>query len=789
MKSKKIVTLLLLSTMISNTSYVFAEDGISRGEAAQMLIEAADDYNPTVKKSDIIKGYGNGQTNDDKTVTRAEALIMLKRAFGELPAPVGDNLRAAIPKEEFTDIPTWATDELSNVLNAGIVAGTNKGEFSPNAPVTKTQLELFIKRVYALFGTNEKDDFYAAVNKEYLDTSSLKPGRIIAGTFYDLSENSSENVATILKEIVNEKHPVGSTEEKITNLYNNIITVMNSETTDKNVTNSLKPLQPYFEAIDNAKNISDLMEVQAKLKEDLACEPFMGFSLAVDSKDSTRYILTFNVASYGMTKDFYENESAYTAQKELYLNYLTQLLTLCGTDENIAKEQVSNYYLFEKELAKNSLNIEDRINVDNYYNIYNLNQIKELFPEVDINKVLSESGLKEENKILVSDKNLLNTFANLFTEKNIETLKAQAKITLISSYGSTLTPKITKLAEEFNESFLGTSGTYTNEEKATAILQQLMPDYIGKIYAEKYFSEEAKKDVEKMTFDIIANYEKRIDNLTWMSKSTKEKAKNKLKTMNVKIGYPNKWDSYLDNVEFKSTKDGGSYFKNIIDIAKASNEELIKLQGTTVDKEKWSMYPFTANAMYNQNSNDITFPVAMLQKPFYDKDASYEENLGGIGYVIAHEITHAFDNNGAKYDENGNATDWWTKEDYEAFNKLCNKMIDFYEYEEAIPGVDMDGKLTLSENIADQGAVACLTEIANGVENFDFQKFYHSMAIIWANTKTRDYAKYSAEVDVHSSGKLRVNRVVVNCDEFYKAFNITEKDGMYVEPADRIKIW
>ena len=173
----------------------------------------------------------------------------------------------------------------------------------------------------------------------------------------------------------------------------------------------------------------------------------------------------------------------------------------------------------------------------------------------------------------------------------------------------------------------------------------------------------------------------------------------------------------------------------------------------------------------------------------YDINASYEENLGAIGYVIAHEITHAFDNNGAKFDENGNASDWWTKEDYEEFNKRCEKMVYFYNGQEGIPGVTMNGRQTLSENVSDQGAVGCITEIASRLENPDYVKLYRSMANAWATTKTREYAKYTAGVDVHSDEKLRVNRVVVNCEEFYKAFGITEKDGMWVAPEERVKIW
>ena len=249
---------------------------------------------------------------------------------------------------------------------------------------------------------------------------------------------------------------------------------------------------------------------------------------------------------------------------------------------------------------------------------------------------------------------------------------------------------------------MGVSGSYTPEERAALTLQSIMPDYIGEIYAEKYFTEEAKQDVEKMVRDIIDVYRTRIQNLTWMSETTKERAIKKLDTMGVKIGYPDKWESAIDHAEIKSTQDGGSYFTNMLSIVAAQKAETIALQNQPVDRTQWIMYPFTVNACYSATQNDITFPAAILQAPMYDVNAPYEQNLGGIGYIIAHEITHAFDNNGAKFDENGNAADWWTQEDYEAFHQLCDEMIAFYDGQEGVPGIPMNGTLTLSENVADQ---------------------------------------------------------------------------------------
>ena len=293
----------------------------------------------------------------------------------------------------------------------------------------------------------------------------------------------------------------------------------------------------------------------------------------------------------------------------------------------------------------------------------------------------------------------------------------------------------------------------------------------------------------KMVQDIVSVYKKRIGNLTWMSDETKEKAIRKLDAMKIKIGYPDKWDTYLDDVRIESVSDGGSYFENMLSVAEASKKELSNLQGKPVDKTKWEMYPYTVNACYSATSNDITFPAAILQPPMYDVNASYEENLGSIGYIIAHEITHAFDNNGAKFDENGNAADWWTAADYDAFEKLCEKMVYFYDGCESVPGIPMNGSLTLSENVADQGAVQCITEVAAGLENPDYKALYRSMAKAWASTRTREYAQYAASVDLHCDEKLRVNRTVVNCDEFYKAFDIKAGDGMYVPESERVKIW
>ena len=784
MKFKKIITSLLAVSMILSSALpsVFAEEpaAATRGEVVQMLLNAVDDYNPTVQKSDIIKGYEDGQLHEERAVTRAEALVMLKRAFGELPVPTGHNARVALKAGDFTDIPVWAEGELESVFNTGIVAGTAEGVFSPDELVTREQMDLFIKRVFALYGTNLKDDFYAAVNKEALNSLEIKPGRMMAGTLYDLSDKSTEQVSEIIKEITSSSWEKGTKEYKIASFYNSML--------DKEGRNKagITPIKKYLDLVDSAESIKDLTELNNTLYNEISVSPYFGFSITVDMKDSNKYMLYFSTPSIILQKEFYLEGSD---KLNVYLNYLTDNFVLAGETKENAEKMAKQCYEIEKAVAAKTLDRADSNNVDKIYNIYTLEEIEKLFTDTDIESVLKSSGLKNTDKIIITDVGATEAFAECFKTENLDALKSYAKLSILLNWGGALNQEFTDVSNKFNQDYFGTSGAYSDEELAAIQLQNIMADYIGEIYVEKYFSEQAKKDVEKLVSDIVAVYRKRLENNDWMSEATKKKAIEKLDLMSVKIGYPDEWRTTMDSAQILAPQDGGSFFSNMLEVSKVNRAEIIDRQDKPVDKSEWIMYPFTVNACYSATSNDITFPAGILQAPMYDVNASYEQNLGGIGYVIAHEITHAFDNNGAKFDAYGNATDWWTEEDYAAFNEKCNVMATFYDGCEAIPGISMNGTLTLSENVADQGAVSCITEIVSGLDNPDYKALYESIARCWASTTTRDASSYMAQVDVHSADKLRVNRVIVNSPEFYEAFGITEKDGMYVAPEDRVKVW
>lgn len=761
------------------------EDCLTRGETASRLLAAAEDYNPGVTYRDILKGYPNGSLDEQGSVTRVQALVMLQRAFGGLPEPKGDNARSGYPASSFTDVPAWAAEELESVFASGIVAGTTETTFSPKETITGEQLDLFLRRTYALFGSNLKDDFYAAVNKTALDNSQILPGYPGTGAFYDLTVNVQNDMTAIIQELAQNG---GKTEgeKKIVALYRNIL---NTEARNRE---GIAPIQPYLEAIDQAKTLEELMAVHSRIQTDLSFSPLLGFGLTVDAKNSDAYILTFDGLSPMLGQGSY-GASATAAQKQAYLTYIQQLFTLAGKSQAEAQQAAAFVWDADSSLAAASLTNQELADVDKTYNLYTMDQLQAMFPGVDLTAIFAGSGLKQTDKILVSDPGRLQAFADLFdpakTADSLAILKVYAQLSLLNGFGSMLNEEFTDAANTFTQAYMGISGALSLEDTASQYVQSLMSDYLGQAYVDRHFSASAKADVEAMVKDILSVYRDRISALDWMSSATKAKAIRKLDTMKLHIGYPDTWDDPLKDVEILPGEEGGSFFQNIVEIMKASKQDLARRQQEGVDKDEWAMTPYTINACYTASDNTITFPAGILQSPFYDENASYEKNLGSIGYVIAHEITHAFDNNGAKFDENGNAADWWTAGDYAAFQALCQQVVALYDGKESAPGIACNGALTLSENIADLGAAACITQLEGKQKKPDYAALYTAMAQIWCSSYPREMRQYLAQADVHAPDKLRGSLVLQNFDQFYEAFGITEEDGMWLAPENRVVIW
>lgn len=783
MWKKRITAVIFIFVLLVSTIPAYADnepDYATRGEVCDMLLRAADDYTPGLTKEDIIKGYEDGSTKEDQFITRAESFVMVSRAFGILPQPIGNDLRQSPEKVSFSEVPAWAEDDINNLVNARVVIGTDDGTLHEKDNVTTEQMETMIQRIWALKGNNLKDDYYNTVNKEWLDASTIRPGEVAAGGFIDVNYKNNQRLTQIIEDIVsNESYQKGSKEEKISTFYHNVLDM------DNRNEQGIQPIKEYLDRIDNVTTLDELYLLQKDLMDTLGTGGLFNVALSADLKDSTKYSMYFNSVGTSLTKDIYAGNDE--AKINAYKNYLATILSLAG-DQN-PEDKANAFYELEKDLSQYQLNPEDSNNVDIIYNPYTIDQLQELFPAADMRQVISDLGYQVPDQVIIMDTGLLEAFAKYYNEENLDLLKTLTKISIISGYGGTLNQEFLDASNEFTKVFYGIQGSKTAEEIASSTTQNIMSDYLGEIFVDQYFPQEAKEDVTAMVHEFIDIFKSRIENLDWMSDTTKEMAKKKLDTMEIKIGYPDSWESPMDKVEIRSVAEGGSYFENVVNIAKQSRLENIALQGKPVDKSKWITSAYTVNAYYNSTSNEIIFPAGILQEPFYDYNASREANLGGIGTVIAHEITHAFDNNGSKFDEKGNAANWWTESDYAKFQELCNDVINHYNNYEIAPGIYNRGEQTLSENIADLGGMACALEAMKKIENADYDAFFRNNAKIWEMTTTRQYLEYLNQLDVHSHNKARTNRTITNFQEFYDTYGIGENDGMYTNPEDRVSIW
>ncbi len=773
------IILTLLTSVVTSAFYVVSaeesDDVLTRIEARDILLGAADDYNPSVTAKDILRGYPDGSLQEDSSVTRIQALVMLSRAFGDLPEPVGDSARWAV-YPEFSDVPQWAQEEAKNVLESGIVLGTEEGMLHPEEPLTQRQLELLIGRVYALFGTNLKDDFYATVNKEWLDSSVIFPGYIANSCTSEIDYKNQQLLGEIIDEIVNAEQENGSKEDKIKTLYENILNW------DARNAAGIEPIRPYLQAVAKAQTLDELMVAINTINSEMVASIMLGFDYTVDIEDSSRKLLYFQTINSALPREYYSDETVMDAYTQLISTRFKLI------ESETYEKDAATLVKFYENLSFASLTEEEKADVNLTYNVYTMDELQAMFSTVDLSAVLKSSGLSRQETVIVTDPGLLEAVATLFTEENLELLKLAATHNILVEFSSMLSRDFTDAYNTFDAVVYGIE-SQTDEEVALSKVQSMLSDYLGQIYVERHFSPEAKADVENMIDDIIAVFSERIRALDWMSETTKEKAIQKLSAITVNVGYPDEWDTTYDNVNLRSVEEGGSYFENQIALAKALREKQCAEFDEPMDWSQWFMTPYEVNAYYMAQANSINFPAGILQAPLYDLSADYTENLGGIGYTIAHEITHAFDNNGAQFDANGNQSVWWTEEDYSAFQKLCNEVMAFYDGMESIPGILCNGMLTIGENVADLGAIACITQLEGMAENPDYESLYRSVAQCWTNTIGRSGAEYFAIVDVHAPDKLRVNRVLQSVDEFYETFSIQPGDGMYLPKEKRVRIW
>ena len=633
------------------------------------------------------------------------------------------------------------------------------------------------------------DDFYQWATGGWQEKNPLKPEYSRYGSFDVLRENNEIRINDLFNEMTKSEAEFGSVEQKISDLYK-----MGLDEERLNAEGA-EPIRKALDYILSINSREELISKIANLHIDGIGAFFYSYP-AADLEDSNMTILYMEQGGLGMgNRDYYTDEKN-AEIKAGYRTYLSKIFALAGVEGDIEK-LVDNVMAVEDRLAaKHWTNVECR-DIVKGYNPYTYEAFKAQYKGVDWDAYFRAMGVRKIEKIVVSQpSSFANTLATL-KSASLDELRAYVAAHYISSAASYLSEDFAVASFEFfGKEMSGTEEIRPRWKRAMSVPNSILSEAVGQMYVAKYFPESEKARVEEMVANIQKAFSKHIEALDWMGQDTKAKAQEKLAAFTVKIGYPNKWKDY-STLTVDPSK---SYWANVVEANRWYTADEMSQVGKPVDREKWLMSPQTVNAYYMPTTNEICFPAAILQPPFYNPNADDAVNYGAIGVVIAHEMTHGFDDQGSQFDKDGNMKDWWTAEDRAAFEKKTQVLVDQFNAIEILPGLYADGKFSLGENIADQGglrlAFTGLTDYAwaegrpADIDGFTGeQRFYIGYATLWAQNITDKEKENLTKNDVHSLGRNRVNATLRNIQSWYDAFDIKEGDAMFMPVEERVIIW
>jgi predicted metalloendopeptidase len=644
--------------------------------------------------------------------------------------------------------------------------------------------------------TNPADNFNRYVNGTWLDKTEIPADRTRWGSFDELRKNTDDDVMIILKEAIKDKTiDPKSDQAKAISLYK---TVLDTVTRNKQ---GIEPLKPYLAKINSVQTADQLVALLAEMEPEMGLG-FFGSYIGADAKNSNKNVIYVGTGSLGLPdRDYYVSDAPDNKEKrEKYVAHVTRMLQFIGDSEASASDNAKKILALETKMSTATFDRVERRDRRKTYNPMSFSDVQKLVPSVKWDAYFLSVGMGKVDSLVVSQPKYLQTIETILKDNQVEDWKAYMRWTVLRGSAGILSTTIENANFDFyGKTLTGAVKQRPAEERALATVNGRLGEALGKLYVAKKFPPEAKEKAQAMIANVMLAFDNRINNLPWMTKATKENAKIKLNKFRVKIGYPDKWKDY-SALEVKSPEQGGTYFDNSRMYAKWSHKKNIEKLGKPVDKEEWGMSPQTVNAYFSPTNNEIVFPAAILQPPFYDYKADEAVNYGGIGAVIGHEISHGFDDSGSRYNADGNLVNWWSEDDLKQFTGLGSALADQYSALEPLPGIFVDGKFTLGENIGDLGGVNAAYDglqiylKANGnpglIDGFTpEQRFFISWATIW-RSKMRDEAiKNQVKTDPHSPGMYRAYVPLQNVEAFYNAFNIQPNNGMYVVPDKRVKIW
>jgi len=636
-----------------------------------------------------------------------------------------------------------------------------------------------------------QDDFYSFVNGNWNKKTEIPSDRARWGSFDELRENTDKVTLKLVEDLLGKEYEVGSNEQKIVDLY-----TAYTDLAARNKT-GLAPVQKYFKQIDNIKN---LKELQAYLTEvtPLGLNPFYGVGISTDLKNSKQNAVYLGNARLSLGKTYYQKEDAKNTQTLAdFTDYINKIYPYTGTKTRDLKGP--SIVEFEKMMAKYIKTVEESRDPNKSYNLMTLAEADALTNNVDLTSYVKSFGINPD-KVIVRELEYYKNLDKIINQQNLALIKDYLKFKLIDSVADQSTTELEQIHFDFyGKKLAGQKEQRALNKRGLGYVNGTVGELLGQLYVKDNFPPEAKKDAEELIAYLFKSFEKHINDLEWMSADTKVKAKDKLNKFTVKIGYPDKWKDYSE-LKVKGINKGGSLIDNNLAYSQWRFKENLKDYGKPVDKSRWGMSPQTVNAYFSPSNNEIVFPAAILQAPFYDYRADAAVNFGGIGAVIGHEISHGFDDSGAKFDGEGNLVNWWTPQDEQKFKEATAALAKQYDSYSPVEGVNVNGVFTSGENIGDLGGASVAFDglkmylkDKGTYENIDGftpeQRFFLSWATIWRTKATDEALVNQVKTDPHSPGYYRAFAPLVNIDAFHEAFQTKPGDKLYKAPKERIKIW
>ena len=635
-------------------------------------------------------------------------------------------------------------------------------------------------------------DFYQYAAGGWLKSHPLDAEHTNNGAFTDLYEENQKRIQELILEYASKPQKQGTLEQKIGTFYNML---MDSVRLNRE---GWEPLKPTLARIAAIRTNKEYQLVTAELDRRGEGTMMFGIGVGADMRNASMNIVAIGQGGLGLgTRDYYLNDDPQTVKvREAYKTYMKNLFKMVGNDEATAAKKVEAIMAIETRIAKVSYSNVQLRDIDKNYHKMSYNDLVLNFPGIDWGNVFLQSGFPPFDAVDVGQPEPIHEVEKILADTNLDDLKAYAEIKVISGATSQLSDAFRAESFKFSSVLSGAQQDRPRWKRAVATVSGVFGEAIGKLYVAKYFPESSKQHMIRLVKNLQEALGQRIQEATWMSAATKAQAKDKLDNFIVKIGYPDKWRDYSG----LQIDDKLSLYANMQNINEfLLQDELNRKVNKPVDKMEWGMTPQTINAYYNPTTNEICFPAAILQPPFFDPNADDAVNYGGIGAVIGHEMSHGFDDQGSQFDKTGNQRDWWTAQDKKNFQERSKVLVDHFGKVEVVNGKKVNGQLTLGENIGDNGGLnIAFRALQNSMKKKPLktldgftpeQRFFLSWARVWAGNARPEYLEYLITVDPHSPNMARVNAALPEIDAWYDAFKIKKGDKLFIPANKRAHIW